>query len=136
MRDCEREGVDNIRVADCDAVTLLTKAVPSDWLAGLRIYFPDPWPKVRQQKRRLVQAPFAHLAASRMAPGAVMHLATDWVPYADHMLDVLSHEPLLRNQHEAFAPRPQWRPITKFEQRGIDLGHEIRDLMFERVESV
>lgn len=133
LRDCERDGVDNVRVAECDAVALLTQAVPPDWLAGLRIYFPDPWPKVRQQKRRLIQPEFTHLAAGRLAPGAVMHLATDWVPYAEHMLAVLSAEPLLKNQFPDFAPRPEWRPVTKFERRGINLGHEIRDLLFERV---
>jgi tRNA (guanine-N7-)-methyltransferase len=102
-------------------------------LAGIHIYFPDPWPKKRHHKRRLIQPPFAALLASRLAPGGYLHCATDWEEYAQQMLEVLSAEPLLANTAAGFAPRPTWRPQTKFETRGLRLGHGVWDVLFRRV---
>lgn len=133
LRDSDRLGLQNVRVAECDAVTLLSEHIPHDALSGIRIYFPDPWPKQRQHKRRLIQPEFVALATSRLRPGGMFHCATDWRNYADQMLEVLDAEPLLRNNFEGFAPRPTWRPVTKFERKGIAVGHEINDLIFTRV---
>ena len=128
----EALGLTNLRLLRGDAVDLLTRHIEPGTLSGIRIFFPDPWPKKRHHKRRLVQPEFIALAASRLAPGAVIHLATDWADYADQMLEVLSAEPLLRNQHDGWAPRPDWRPVTKFEARANEEGRVSRDLMFSR----
>jgi tRNA (guanine-N7-)-methyltransferase len=101
-------------------------------LAGVHIWFPDPWHKKRHHKRRLIQPPFVALLASRLAPGGYLHCATDWQPYAEQMLELLSAEPLLVNTAEGYAPRPGWRPQTKFEARGLKLGHGVWDLLFTR----
>ena len=122
----------NLRVIRHDAVDVLERMVPPASLAGIYVFFPDPWPKKRHHKRRLVNARFAALAASRLAPGAVLHLATDWPPYAQAMLAVLGGEPRLENTALGYAPRPPWRPETRFERRGVALGHEVRDLVFRR----
>src|SRR5690606_6000138 len=106
--------------------------IAPDTLAGVHIYFPDPWPKKRHHKRRLIQPPFVALLASRIAPGGYLHCATDWQPYAEQMLDVLGAEPLLANTCEGYAPRPDYRPQTKFEARGLRLGHGVWDLVFRR----
>lgn len=126
-------GVTNVRVVQHDAVEVMRDMVPPGSLAGLHVFFPDPWPKKRHHKRRLVQPAFAALAASRLAPGAYLHVATDWQEYAEHVLAVLSQEPLLRNTAEQFAPRPATRPETKFERRGLKLGHGVWDIVFTRV---
>ncbi|MBL8308856.1 MAG: tRNA (guanosine(46)-N7)-methyltransferase TrmB [Burkholderiales bacterium] len=128
----DERGLRNVRVMQHDAVDVLTHCIPKASLAGVHIYFPDPWHKKRHHKRRLVQPPLVALLASRLAPGGYLHLATDWVPYAEQMLDVLSAEPLLSNTATDYAPRPAWRPETKFERRGLTLGHEVRDLLFRR----
>ncbi|OIV38139.1 tRNA (guanosine(46)-N7)-methyltransferase TrmB [Mangrovactinospora gilvigrisea] len=129
----EADGLANVRVAAGDAVVLLRDMLPEGSLAGLRIFFPDPWPKKRHHKRRLVQPEFVRLAASRLAPGGVLHCATDWEPYAEQMLAVLSAEPLLANTGgEGWSERPEWRPVTKFERQGMQKGHVIRDLLFAR----
>lgn len=122
----------NVRVIQHDAVEVLTHMIAPDSLAGIHIYFPDPWHKKRHHKRRLIQAPLVHLLATRLRAGGYLHLATDWVPYAEQMLDVLRAEPLLENTAVAYAVKPAWRPLTKFENRGIKLGHEVRDLLFLR----
>jgi len=109
--------------------------IPENSLAGIHIYFPDPWPKKRQQKRRLIQPPFVALLASRLAPGGYLHCATDWEEYAQQMLDVLSGESLLINTAAGFAPQPEWRPQTKFETRGLKLGHGVWDVLFRRRET-
>jgi tRNA (guanine-N7-)-methyltransferase len=116
-----------------DAVPLLADHVAPDSLAGVRIFFPDPWPKKKHHKRRLVRPEFVALVASRLAVGGRLHLATDWAPYADQMLAVCTAEPLLRNEFAEWAPRPEWRPRTKFESRATDEGRVSRDLMFRRV---
>ena len=106
-----------------------------DSLAGLRVYFPDPWPKKRHHKRRLIQPEFLDLAATRLQPGAILHCATDWEPYAEQMLDVLSAHPDFENTQAdgGFAPRPAFRPLTRFEGQGLDKGHKVHDLLFRRV---
>lgn len=130
MRMCEREDITNVRVIQADAVQVLEKMIPADSLAGFRLYFPDPWPKARHHKRRFVRPELVSLVVSRLKSGATFHTATDWKDYADQMLDVLMGEPQLTNQHDGFAPRPDWRPMTSFERRGIKRGHEISDLIF------
>ena len=128
----EAGGLSNVRVIQHDAVEVLTHMIPEGALDGVHVFFPDPWPKKRHHKRRLIQAPFVRLVASRLRQGGYLHLATDWVEYADQMLEVLSAEPLLANTTAGFAPRPDSRPQTKFESRGLRLGHEVRDLLFVR----
>lgn len=134
----EQQELDNVRVADGDAVVLLRDMLPPASLTGVRIFFPDPWPKKRHHKRRLVQPEFVRLATSRLAPGGTLHCATDWEPYAEQMLQVLSEEAGLTNRHLTFAPRPPrtpaafWRPETRFEQQGEARGYRVNDLLFER----
>ena len=128
----DERGIGNVRVIRHDAVEVLTDMIAPAALAGVHIYFPDPWHKKRHHKRRLVQPPLVALLASRLAVGGYLHLATDWVPYAEQMLEVLAQEPSLLNTAEGFAERPPWRPLTKFEARGLRLGHEVRDLVFRR----
>lgn len=125
-------GLTNLRLLRGDAVVMLTEHVEPDSLAEVRLYFPDPWPKKRHHKRRIVQPDFAALVASRLVPGGRFHMATDWEPYAEHMMAVCSAEPLLRNVYPSWAPRPEWRPVTKFESRAHTDGRVIRDLIFER----
>jgi tRNA (guanine-N7-)-methyltransferase len=130
----EREGLDNVRVACADAVEWLRERVGPASLAGVRIFFPDPWPKKRHHKRRLIQAEFVDLLASRMSGGAILHLATDWEPYAGYMLEVMGGSALFENLSESGGgcPRPGWRPRTKYERRGERLGHSVIDLLFRR----
>jgi len=128
----DSQRLSNVRIVQHDAVEVLRDMVAPDSLARVQVFFPDPWPKKRHHKRRLIQSPFVALLATRLRPGAVLHCATDWEPYAEQMLDVLSREPLLQNTAAAYAPRPAYRPPTRFENRGSRLGHEIRDLVFER----
>ena len=118
----------NLRVVRQDAVEVLERMIPDGALAAIHLFFPDPWPKKRHHKRRLVQPPFAALAARKLAPGGTLHAATDWPDYADHMNEVFSREPLLEPAQEGFAQRP----ATKFETRGRRLGHPIADLYFRR----
>ena len=129
-------GLTNVRIAQHDAVEVLRDMIPEGSLAGAHIFFADPWPKKRHHKRRLVQPPLVALLASRLAPGGYLHCATDWEEYAMQQLEVLSGEPLLENTvdntHGGFAPRPDYRPLTKFEQRGLRLGHGVWDVIFRR----
>jgi tRNA (guanine-N7-)-methyltransferase len=122
----------NLRIVQHDAVEVLTAMIAPRSLAGLHVFFPDPWPKKRHWKRRLIQPPFVALAASRLAEGGLLHCATDWQPYAEQMLEALSAEPLLANTAAGFAPRPDTRPETKFERRGTALGHGVWDVLFRR----
>jgi len=130
LRRVAERGLGNVRVVQHDAVEVLRDMVPPASLAAIHVFFPDPWPKKRHHKRRLVQPEFAALAASRLAPGGRLHAATDWQEYADHMLGVLSEVSGMRNSAADFAPRPPWRPETKFEKRGRGLGHGVWDLVF------
>jgi tRNA (guanine-N7-)-methyltransferase len=129
-------GLANVRIVRHDAVEVLRQMIAPDSLAGVHVFFPDPWHKKRHHKRRLIQPPLAALLASRLAPGGLLHCATDWQPYAQQMLEVLSAEPLLRNTAAAYAERPSYRPLTKFEARGLRLGHGVWDLLFARRERV
>lgn len=130
----ERNGLTNVRVANGDAVILLREMLPPASLDGLRVYFPDPWPKARHYKRRIIQPDFLDLAAPRLKPGAVLHCATDWEPYAEQMLDVLTAHPAFENTQAdgGYAPRPAFRPLTRFEGQGLDKGHVVHDLLFRR----
>jgi tRNA (guanine-N7-)-methyltransferase len=130
LQRIEAQGLYNVRIVQHDAVAVLQHMLVPGTLAGAMVFFPDPWPKKRHHKRRLIQPAFVALLASRLAPGATLHLATDWAPYAQQMLDVLSAEPTLVNTAEGFAPRPPHRPLTKFERRGETLGQPARDLVF------
>jgi len=132
LRLVGEHGLTNLRIVQHDAVEVLEHMVAPDSLAGVHVFFPDPWHKKRHHKRRLIQPPLVRLLASRLAPGGYLHCATDWQPYAEQMLEVLHAEPSLRNRCEGFAPRPDYRPLTKFEQRGLRLGHGVWDLVFER----
>jgi tRNA (guanine-N7-)-methyltransferase len=132
LQNIEALGLTNLRIVQHDAVEVLEHMVAPGLLAGVHLYFPDPWHKTKHHKRRLVQPPFVARLVSRLAPGGYLHCATDWQPYAEQMLAVLSAEPQLRNTAEAYAPRPDWRPLTKFEQRGLDRGHGVWDLVFTR----
>lgn len=133
LRSIDREGLANLRVAHGDGTTLLTERIAPGSLAGIRAFFPDPWPKAKHHKRRLFRSDLVALMADRLAPGATLHAATDWADYAERMLEVLTAEPLLRNRHDGFAPRPLWRPVTGYERRGLAHGHVVRDLVFQRV---
>jgi tRNA (guanine-N7-)-methyltransferase len=128
----ERQGLGNLRIVRHDAVEVLDRMIATASLAAAHVFFPDPWPKKRHWKRRLVQPPFVHLLATRLAPGGYLHLATDWQPYAEQMLQVLAQERLLVNTADGYAPRPAYRPMTKFERRGRALGHGVWDLVFRR----
>ena len=132
LRALAARGLSNVRVLQRDAVEVLRARIAPGALAGVHVYFPDPWPKKRHHKRRLIQPPFVAALAARLAPGGYLHCATDWSPYAEQMLEVLGAEPLLANTADGYAPRPDWRPLTKFEQRGLRLGHGVWDLMFVR----
>lgn len=132
LKRIHEHDLDNIRIIQHDAVEVLRDMIAPDSLAGVHIYFPDPWPKKRHHKRRLIQTSFIELLVSRLAPGAYIHCATDWEHYAQQMLDVLSAEPKLKNTCAGFAPRPDYRPLTKFENRGLRLGHGVWDLIFTR----
>ncbi|WP_018911647.1 tRNA (guanosine(46)-N7)-methyltransferase TrmB [Thiomonas sp. FB-6] len=127
-------GLDNLRIVQHDAVEVLRDMVAPGSLDAVHVYFPDPWHKKRHHKRRLIQPELVALAASRLRPGGVLHCATDWQDYAEHMLRVLQGEASLRNTAEGYAPRPPWRMPSKFEQRGLRLGHGVWDLLFERLE--
>ncbi len=125
-------GLANVRIVQHDAVEVLEHMIAPGALAGVHLFFPDPWPKKRHHKRRLVQPPFVRLLASRLAPGGMVHAATDWEDYAHQMLAVLAAEPALANTAEGFAARPAARPETKFERRGRGLGHRVWDAVFRR----
>jgi tRNA (guanine-N7-)-methyltransferase len=126
------QGLDNLRICQHDAVEVLRDMIQPGVLAGVHVYFPDPWHKKRHHKRRIIQPEFVALIASRLAPDGYLHCATDWQEYAEWMLEVLSAEPLLANTAEGYAGRPEWRPVTKFENRGLNLGHGVWDVLFRR----
>jgi tRNA (guanine-N7-)-methyltransferase len=123
-------GLTNIRIVQHDAVEVIDQMLPEGSLAGVHVFFPDPWHKLRHHKRRLLQPALVARLAARLRTGGYIHCATDWQPYAQQMLEVLSAEPQLANSAEAYAPRPHYRPLTKFENRGLKLGHGVWDLVF------
>lgn len=137
LKRCGEEHIGNIRIVQHDAIEVMDNMLGPDSLDGVHIFFPDPWHKSRHHKRRLIQGPFVNRLARHLKPGGYLHLATDWEPYAQQMLEVLSAEPLLLNTAEpgghGFVPQPAYRPLTKFENRGLKLGHGVWDLVFRRV---
>ena len=135
LKEIATRELTNLRVIQHDAVEVVRDMIPSGSLAGIHVFFPDPWPKKRQQKRRLIQPEFVALLASRLAPDGYLHCATDWEDYANQMLAVLGAEPRLRNTAAGFAQRPEHRPQTKFETRGLRLGHGVWDIVFRRVDA-
>ncbi|MHB1053255.1 MAG: tRNA (guanosine(46)-N7)-methyltransferase TrmB [Thiobacillus sp.] len=130
LKQLGERGLTNVRVVQHDAFEVLTRMLAPASLNGIHIFFPDPWHKTRHHKRRLIQSPLVRLLTSRLLSGGYIHLATDWENYAEQMLEVLAAEPLLHNTVADYAPRPDTRPLTKFEQRGIRLGHGVWDLVF------
>ncbi len=124
--------ISNIRIIQHDAVEVVRDMLGEATLDGIQIFFPDPWHKARHNKRRLIQAPFAALLAGKLKPGGYIHVATDWEDYARQVLKVLNEDALLKNTAADYAPRPAYRPLTKFEQRGLRLGHGVWDLLFRR----
>jgi tRNA (guanine-N7-)-methyltransferase len=122
----------NLRLIQHDAVEVLNDMIADGALDGVHIFFPDPWHKKRHNKRRLIQSPFINMLCSKLKAGAYIHVATDWQEYAEWALEVLGAEPLLKNTTEDYAPRPEYRPLTKFEKRGLNLGHGVWDLIFLR----
>jgi tRNA (guanine-N7-)-methyltransferase len=130
LKHIDEKQLGNVRVVQHDAVEVLDHMVAPASLAGIHIFFPDPWHKKKHNKRRLIQPPFIAKLVTRLAPGAYLHCATDWQPYAEQMLEVLSAEPALKNTAEGYAPKPGYRPLTKFENRGLKLGHGVWDLVF------
>jgi tRNA (guanine-N7-)-methyltransferase len=129
----EALGLRNVRVIRHDAVEVVAAMIAHASLAGIHVFFPDPWPKKRHHKRRLLKPAFVHELALRLTSGGHLHVATDWEDYAHEILATLGSEPLLRNTAEGFAPRPASRPLTKFEARGHKLGHPSFDVIFERI---
>lgn len=134
LLELERRGIENVRVICADAMTVLSDRLPEHCLDRVLLFFPDPWHKRRHHKRRLVQPPFIAAVAAVLKPGGILHLATDWQDYAEHMLAVTGASDVFRNcaQDGGFSPRPDYRPLTRFEQRGRRLGHGVWDLLFER----
>lgn len=126
------QGLTNIRILAHDAVEVIDHMLPPQVLDGVHVFFPDPWHKKKHNKRRLLQPPLVAKLAARLKPGGYLHCATDWEPYAQQILEVLSAEPLLANTADGFAPKPGYRPLTKFENRGIKLGHGVWDVVFVR----
>ena len=132
LRRIDEQGLANVRVLRHDAVDVVASMIASGTLAGIHVYFPDPWPKKRHHKRRLLQPAFVRELALCLAPLGYLHVATDWDDYAQEILATLTAEPLLENSAADFAPRPAYRPLTKFEARGLRLGHGVHDLIFRR----
>ena len=126
------QDITNIRILQHDAVEVIDHMLAPGSLDGIHIFFPDPWHKKKHNKRRLIQSPLVAKLAARLKPGGYLHCATDWQPYAEQMLEVLGQEPLLANTAEGYAPQPDYRPLTKFENRGLRLGHGVWDIVFKR----
>jgi tRNA (guanine-N7-)-methyltransferase len=135
MNALAESNLSNVRIGNHDAVEVLEHQIPAHSLDEVRIYFPDPWPKKRHHKRRLIQPALVELLASRVRSGGLLHLATDWAEYAEHMLEVVDACPQWRNRAGlgSYSASPQWRIQTHFEKRGVRLGHGVRDLIHERI---
>ena len=130
LKQIGERGLTNLRLVQHDAVDVLEQMIAPGSLAAVHVFFPDPWHKLKHNKRRLIQTPLVTLLATRLARSGTLHCATDWHPYAEQMLTVLSAEPLLKNTADGYAPKPDHRPLTKFENRGLQLGHGVWDLVF------
>ena len=132
LKEIAARELGNLRIVQHDAMEVVRDMIRPGALAGIHVFFPDPWPKKRHHKRRLIRPEFVALLASRLAPGGYLHCATDWEEYAQWILAVLAAEPALENSADGYAPRPDYRPLTKFEQRGLRLGHGVWDVIFRR----
>jgi tRNA (guanine-N7-)-methyltransferase len=132
LKQIGERGLTNVRIIPHDAVEVLKHMLGPESLDGVHIFFPDPWPKKRHHKRRLIQPELIALLCEKLKPGAYIHAATDWEPYAEHILAVLAAEPRLENTAANYAPKPEYRPTTKFETRGIKLGHGVWDIVFRK----
>ncbi|MDD0837374.1 tRNA (guanosine(46)-N7)-methyltransferase TrmB [Curvibacter sp. HBC61] len=134
LKHIGEQGLTNIRILQHDAVEVIDHMLPEEVLDGVHIFFPDPWHKTKHNKRRLIQSPLVAKLAARLRPGGYLHCATDWQPYAEQMLEVLGAEPRLRNRQAdgGYAEKPAYRPLTKFEKRGLRLGHGVWDVVFEK----
>ena len=132
LKQMGERDLKNVRVIQHDAVEVLQYMLGGNTLSGIHIFFPDPWPKTRHHKRRLIQPEFVRLLANRLRPGGYIHAATDWEHYAEHILATFQNESLLENTAKGYAPRPAYRPLTKFEQRGLKLGHGVWDILFKK----
>ncbi|HQT27058.1 MAG TPA: tRNA (guanosine(46)-N7)-methyltransferase TrmB [Burkholderiales bacterium] len=129
----EEKHLSNVRIIQHDAVEVLENMIPDGSLSGAHIFFPDPWPKKRHHKRRLIQSELIGLLCRKLEIGGYIHAATDWEEYAAHILNVLEKEPMLSNSAAGYSERPAYRPLTKFEERGIRLGHGVRDIIFKKI---
>ena len=132
LKQIGEQGIGNLRLIQHDAVEVLNNMIVDGSLHGVHVFFPDPWHKARHNKRRLIQGPFVKLLCQKLAPGGYIHCATDWEDYAVQMLEVLGAEQALKNTADGYAPQPAYRPLTKFENRGLKLGHGVWDLVFEK----
>ncbi len=132
LKQIDARALTNVRIIQHDVVEVLRHMIAPGALDGVHIFFPDPWPKKKHHKRRLIQTPLIHLLAEKLKPGGVLHTATDWHEYAEQILAVLSAEPVLANTATDYAERPGYRPLTKFENRGLKLGHGVWDILFRR----
>lgn len=132
LRQIQELGLNNLRLIQHDAVEVLKHMIADASLDGVHIFFPDPWPKKRHHKRRLIQTNFVALLVGKLKPGGYLHMATDWQEYAEWAMEILQVEPQLSNTAPGYAPRPDYRPLTKFERRGLKLGHGVWDLIFRR----
>ncbi len=132
LKQIGERDIHNLRIVSHDAVEVIEHMLPEQSLDGVHIFFPDPWHKKKHNKRRLIQPPFIAKLVTRLRSGGYLHCATDWEEYAVQMLEVLSAEPALENTADSYAPRPDYRPVTKFEKRGLRLGHGVWDLVFRK----
>ena len=135
LKQIEEFKLTNLRIVQHDAVEVVNNMFPQEYLDGIHIFFPDPWPKLRHHKRRLIQPEFISLLSKHLKLGGYIHVATDWNNYADQILEVMSNELSLTNTARDFVQRPEYRPLTKFEQRGLRLGHKVWDLVFKKIDS-
>lgn len=133
--ECHERTINNIRVYQDDAMMVLDQCIPDNSLHRIQLFFPDPWPKKRHHKRRIVRSAFVNLLKSKLEVGGILHIVTDWQDYAEHIVNVLAEFPELNNQscRGDFSNKPDYRPITKYEQRAQRLGHHVYELMFKRV---
>ena len=135
LGEIDRLGLENIRIVEGDAVDVLSRRIKDNSVSAFHIFFPDPWPKKRHHKRRLIARPFTDLLAAKLSSGAYIYMVSDWTDYGDWALRELSATPGLANRYSAFAERQAWRPETEFERKGLDKNHEIRELYFEKRKS-
>ena len=135
LGEIRRRNLENIYIVEYDALEVLEKMIPDGSVSGFHIFFPDPWPKKKHHKRRLVQRPNTDLITKKLVPGGYLYMATDWEPYAEFALEQLEQTPGLKNKSQGFAPHQEWRPETRFEEKGLDKNHVIRELFFLRQEN-